>query len=31
MNLYGIPDWKIDVVPNGIMPDHYQADVDPGG
>ncbi len=29
MNLYGIPDWKIDVVPNGIMPDHYQADVDP--
>jgi len=29
MNLYGIPEWKIDVVPNGIMPDHYQADVDP--
>ena len=29
MNLYDIPDWKIDVVPNGIMPAHYQADIDP--
>ncbi|WP_292521127.1 glycosyltransferase family 4 protein [Methanoculleus sp.] len=29
MNLYEIPDWKIDVVPNGIVPGHYQADVDP--
>ena len=29
MKLYDIPDWKIDVVPNGIVPDHYQADVDP--
>jgi glycosyltransferase involved in cell wall biosynthesis len=29
MNLYDIPDWKIDVVANGIVPGHYQADVDP--
>jgi len=29
MTLYEIPDWKIDVVHNGIVPDHYQADVDP--
>ena len=29
MVLYGIPDWKIDVVPNGIAPDHYQAEIDP--
>ncbi|MDN7013088.1 glycosyltransferase family 4 protein [Methanoculleus sp. FWC-SCC3] len=29
MSLYEIPDWKIDVVHNGIVPDHYQADVDP--
>lgn len=28
MELYDIPDWKIDVVPNGIVPGHYQADVD---
>jgi glycosyltransferase involved in cell wall biosynthesis len=29
IKLYDIPDWKIDIVPNGIVPDHYQADVDP--
>jgi glycogen(starch) synthase len=29
MSLYDIPDWKIDVVHNGIVPAHYQADVDP--
>ncbi|MFA6672183.1 MAG: glycosyltransferase family 4 protein, partial [Methanoculleus sp.] len=29
MSLYDIPDWKIDVVANGIVPGHYQADVDP--
>ncbi|MCC7556568.1 MAG: glycosyltransferase family 4 protein [Methanoculleus marisnigri] len=29
MSLYEIPDWKIDVVHNGIVPGHYQADVDP--
>ena len=29
MTLYDIPDWKIDVVANGIVPGHYQADVDP--
>lgn len=30
MNLYRIPEWKIDIIHNGIVPDHYQADVDPG-
>ena len=29
MNLYDIPGEKIDVVPNGIVPGLYQADVDP--
>ncbi len=29
MRLYEIPDWKIDVVPNGIIPEYYQEDVDP--
>ncbi len=29
MNLYDIPDEKIDVVHNGIVPGLYQADVDP--
>ncbi len=29
MSLYEIPDWKIDVVPNGIVPAYYQAEVDP--
>ncbi len=29
MELYEIPGWKIDVVPNGIVPTRYQADVDP--
>jgi len=29
MNLYNIPDEKIDVVHNGIVPGLYQADVDP--
>ena len=29
MTLYDIPDWKIDAVPNGIVPGHYQAEVDP--
>ncbi|WP_332449614.1 glycosyltransferase family 4 protein [Methanoculleus sp.] len=29
MTLYDIPDWKIDVIQNGIVPGHYQADVDP--
>ncbi len=30
MWLYNIPDWKISVVPNGIVPEEFQADVDPG-
>jgi glycosyltransferase involved in cell wall biosynthesis len=29
MNLYDIPDSRIDVVANGIVPGHYQAEVDP--
>ncbi|MFA7561972.1 MAG: glycosyltransferase family 4 protein [Methanoculleus sp.] len=29
MGLYRIPEWKIDVIHNGIVPDLYQADVDP--
>jgi glycosyltransferase involved in cell wall biosynthesis len=29
MTLYEIPEWKIDVVPNGIVPAHYQAEVNP--
>jgi glycogen(starch) synthase len=29
MQLYRVPDWKIDVVPNGIVPHQYRADVDP--
>lgn len=29
MDLYDIPGWKIDVVPNGIVPDQYQTVVDP--
>lgn len=28
--LYQIPDWKVDVVPNGIDPKHYEAKIDPG-
>lgn len=28
--LYQMPDWKIDVVPNGIYPDKYSKVVDPG-
>ncbi len=28
--LYHIPDWKIEVVPNGIDPDNYRKEVDPG-
>jgi len=30
MQLYNVPDWKCDVVPNGIVPRQYQAHVDPG-
>ncbi len=30
MWLYSIPDWKIDVVPNGIHPDKFYAEVDAG-
>ncbi len=30
MYLYNVPDWKIDVIPNGIHPERYQKKVDPG-
>ncbi|MFZ0006118.1 MAG: glycosyltransferase family 4 protein [Methanoregula sp.] len=30
MRLYNIPDWKCDVVPNGIVPRQYHANIDPG-
>lgn len=30
MNLYNIPDWKCDVVPNGVVPREFRADIDPG-
>jgi len=30
MQLYNIPDWKCDVVPNGIVPRQYHANIDPG-
>ncbi len=30
MWLYDVPEWKVTVIPNGIYPDHYRMDVDPG-
>ncbi|MFQ6135648.1 MAG: glycosyltransferase family 4 protein [Candidatus Hydrothermarchaeales archaeon] len=30
MWLYDIPDWKIDVIPNGIHAERYRRNVDPG-
>jgi len=30
MQLYHVPDWKCDVVPNGIVPREYRARIDPG-
>ena len=30
MRLYNIPDWKCDMVPNGIVPRQYHANIDPG-
>jgi glycogen(starch) synthase len=30
MHLYNVPDWKCDVVPNGIVPRQFRADVDAG-
>ena len=30
MQLYNVPDWKCDVVPNGIVPEQYRAGIDPG-
>jgi len=30
MRLYNVPDWKCDVVPNGIIPRQFRAEIDPG-
>lgn len=30
MRLYNVPDWKCDVVPNGIVPNQYRAQLDAG-
>jgi glycosyltransferase involved in cell wall biosynthesis len=30
MQLYNVPDWKCDVVPNGIVPQQYRTGIDPG-
>lgn len=30
MNLYNVPDWKCDVVPNGIVPRQFRAELDAG-
>lgn len=30
MQLYNVPDWKCDVVANGVVPRQYHADIDPG-
>lgn len=29
MWLYNIPEWKLDVIPNGIHPERYYMDIDP--
>ncbi|MDN7023672.1 glycosyltransferase family 4 protein [Methanoculleus sp. FWC-SCC1] len=29
MHLYNVPEWKIDVVPNGVVPQEYRAIVNP--
>jgi len=30
MKLYNVPDWKCDVVPNGIVPRQFRAELDAG-
>jgi len=30
MRLYNVPDWKCDVIPNGVIPQAYRAPIDPG-
>jgi glycosyltransferase involved in cell wall biosynthesis len=30
MQLYNVPDWKCDVVPNGVVPRQYRAHIDAG-
>ncbi len=31
MRLYNVPDWKCDVVPNGIVPNQFRAEIDRRG
>lgn len=30
MNLYQVPDWKIEVFPNGVIPEQFDVDLDQG-
>ena len=30
MHLYNVPDWKCDVIPNGIVPRQFRSDIDAG-
>jgi glycosyltransferase involved in cell wall biosynthesis len=30
MNLYHVPDWKIRVYPNGVVPEQFDVDLDQG-
>ena len=30
MQLYNVPDWKCDVVPNGVVPHQFRAEIDAG-
>jgi len=30
MHLYNVPDWKCDVVPNGVVPREFRAEIDAG-
>jgi len=30
MHLYNVPDWKCDVIPNGIIPRQFRSDIDAG-
>jgi len=30
MELYHIPEWKCEIIPNGVVPRQFRADIDPG-
>jgi glycogen synthase len=30
MELYNVPDWKCDVIPNGVVPREFRSQIDPG-